>query len=138
MEILPMCKNIFLLCFSFPPNFNWNKTKLCKRDFITPFPKSFPILSSIYGCIIKTIEGKGLNNCMSPTRGPCADFQSANSVGNITTAKSLQKSRTLFASIQKRYPTLEPVVCPGLYIHLYLMHLLLNSTWWNKSSHSEE
>ena len=42
--------------------------------------------------------GKVLNNCLFPTRGSCADFQlslwiSANSVGNINTAKSLQKSR---------------------------------------------
>ena len=40
---------------------------------------------------------------MSPTRRPYADFQlglwlSANSVGNINTAKSLQKSKKPFAS----------------------------------------
>ena len=47
--------------------------------------------------------GKGLSNCMSPPRAPCADFQSgirisANSVGNIDTAKSQQKSIKQFAA----------------------------------------
>ena len=42
-------------------------------------------------------EGPGLNNCMSPFRGPCADFPlvlciSANSVSNINTAKWLQRA----------------------------------------------
>ena len=44
---------------------------------------------------------------MSPPRGPYADFQfglwkSTNSVGNINTAKSLQKSRKQFVSRRKR------------------------------------
>ena len=49
---------------------------------------------------------------MSPPRGPCADFQfgflkSAYCVGNINTAKSLQKSRKQIASRGKRSPTLD-------------------------------
>ena len=52
------------------------------------------------------MEGKGLNNCMSPSHGPCANFQfglciSANSIININTSNSLQKSKKQFASRQK-------------------------------------
>ena len=46
---------------------------------------------------------------------------SANSVGNVNTAKSLQTSRKQFASRQKRSPQLKPGSWLGhtLYIYLY-------------------
>ena len=61
----------------------------------------------------KTIVGDGVNNCMFQTHRPCNDFQldfliSDNSVANINTTKSLQKSRKQFASRRKRSPTLNP------------------------------
>ena len=56
--------------------------------------------------------------CVPNPRGPCANFQlglwiSANSVVNITTAKSLQNSRKQFASRRKRSSTLDPGSCLG-------------------------
>ena len=51
----------------------------------------------------------GLNNCMSPRRGPCANFQlglriSANSVANFNTATSLHYCTKQFASRRKMVP----------------------------------
>ena len=60
--------------------------------------------------------------------GPNTNFQlglrkSANSVGNITTAKSLQKSRKQFYRRQERYLPLEPGSCPG---YTYILKHLAN------------
>ena len=59
---------------------------------------------------------------MSPPRGACVEFQlglwiSANSVGNIKTAKSILKSRKQFASRRNRSPTLDPGSCLSNYVH---------------------
>ena len=55
----------------------------------------------------KTKMGSRSNNLMSPPQKHCVDLQlgllkSTNSVGNINTAKTLQKSRKQFASRRKR------------------------------------
>ena len=65
---------------------------------------------------VKQKRVKDFNNCMSPLRGSSINFQlclwiSANNIGNINTAKSLQKSRKQFAIRQKRYPRQGPGSC---------------------------
>ena len=72
---------------------------------------------------VKQKRWKGLNNCMSPPPEPCPDqfglLISANSIGNICTAKSLQKSREQFASRRKRSPTMDPGSCMSYTIYIY-------------------
>ena len=79
---------------------------------------------------------------MSPTRGPCAVLQlnlwiSANSVGNINTAKSLhKKNRKQFASRRKRFPTLDPS-CYLDYISIFIeppLIICILCTQWPKEA----
>ena len=71
---------------------------------------------------------------MSPPRGLCADFQLglwilANSIVNINTAKSLQKSGKQFASRRKWFPRLGPGSCLG-YTSTYTCCIYSwNSVW---------
>ena len=60
--------------------------------------------------------GKGLNNCMSPTRGTRAHFQldilkSNNNGKNINAANSLQKSRKQFLDDEKGPKQVDPGSC---------------------------
>ena len=78
---------------------------------------------------------------MSPSRGPCADFQlglwkSTNCVGNINTAKSLQKSWKQFASRRNRSPRLGSC-SQYLLIILSLPHIFwifFFQGWWEMYS----
>ena len=63
---------------------------------------------------------------MPQPHGPCDDLKLslgilANSVRNISTAKSIQKSRKQFASRQKRSQPLEPGSCLGYKSNTYTL-----------------
>ena len=69
--------------------------------------------------------GRGYNNCMSPPYAPSAElglWVSANSIVNITTANSLQKS-ILLADEKDPQDWSQVVVWV---IHIYLLHLLVS------------
>ena len=99
---------------------------ICIQDFLIQFSVilgALHIKNKVFS--IQHLRWKGINNCMSPYQGNCwLSIRSLKiSVGNIITAKSLQKSRKQFASRRKRSPPLEPGSCLGyisILIHLFL------------------